>query len=62
MYKIPLNEMLIIYCILQLTATIKLGTIADITCHIAENIGEFSCLDYLEEEMLANGLPIKYRY
>ena len=27
-----------------------------------ENIGEFSCLDYLEKKTLANGLHIKYEY
>ena len=29
---------------------------------VGENIGEFSCLDYLEEKSSANGLEIKYGY
>ena len=29
---------------------------------MGQNIGEFSCLDYLEENTLANGLQIKYGY
>ena len=29
---------------------------------VGENIGEFSCLDYLKEKSLANGLQIKYGY
>ena len=27
---------------------------------VGENIGKFSCLDYLEKKTLANGLQIKY--
>ena len=29
---------------------------------VGENIGEFSCLDYLEEKTLANSLQMKYGY
>ena len=50
-------------CLCEIKSSLKLSIgVPSNEYRIAENIGKFSCLDYLEEKTLANGLPIKYGY